>query len=357
VKRLTLLAVCLILLMGAMPVGAATPPFKVAFLLADSPTDGGWNAAHGRGIDMVRALPGVQVMVIEKVGYAEADIERAMEGVVANGAQLVFGTWFDARNVMAAGAEKYPGVLFEHCSGYPLVKSNGRNFSTYFARMEQGDYIAGVIAAKHGCTSVGIVGTYAIPEPVRGLNWFTLGMQSVNPAATSKVVWINSWLDPNAETLAAGALVDAGYTCIRQMADTPYSSIEACRTPGVTAIGYGTDARAKAPCTLVTNEWNWGPYYVEQVRAAMAGTWVSQDWYGGVAEGAVKMVGDPAEYQPLVDKFTAGFNPACDVRGYENLSDGTKREHVVVGCQTDDDLLSMQWLVNGVDSAQPTIEK
>ena len=34
------------------------------------------------------------------------------------------------------------------------------------------------------------------PEVVGMINAFTLGLQRVNPEATVKVVWLNSWFDP-----------------------------------------------------------------------------------------------------------------------------------------------------------------
>ena len=93
-------------------------------------------------------------------------------------------------------------MLFEHCSGYPLIASNEDNLSTYFIRQEEGDYVAGYVVGLMGQAKIGVVGTFPIPEPVRGLNGFALGLErglqeaGLNPAdAEVRVVWINSWLD------------------------------------------------------------------------------------------------------------------------------------------------------------------
>ena len=91
------------------------------------------------------------------------------------------------------------------------------------------------------------------------------------------------------EQLAAQGLIDAGYKVIRQMADTPYSSQTACGEEGVMAVGYGTDVTPYASCSLVTNEWDWGAYYVERVKAALDGTWKPNDWWGGFEADAIKM--------------------------------------------------------------------
>ena len=271
-------------------------------------------------------------------------------------------------------AEEFPNILFEHASGYPSVQSNGTNFSTYFIRMEQGDYVSGYVAGLLGYNNVGVVGTYAIPEPVRGINGFALGLQrglkeaGDDPSsATAQVVWLNTWLDREQETQATTALLDQGFNVIRQMADTPYASQTTCAAGAdKIAIGYGTDVSPSAPCALVTNAWNWGDYYVSQVKAALDGTWQSHDWWGGFPEGAVQMVGwnanlVPADVQSkgeaVVKSIKDGsFDPFCGpISGIGAAADGS---NVTVSvpqgeCLSDMDLLTMQWYVDGVKGKLP----
>ncbi len=141
------------------PMQAADPGVvKVVFLQADSATDNGWNAASWRGIqelgklgvvtktgdysfDVALVSGGIlEVKTVTNIGYNAGDIERVARSVVENGANMVVGTWFDSAFALAMLAEEYPDVKFVHISGYPVVKSNGRNFSTYFAKQEQADY-------------------------------------------------------------------------------------------------------------------------------------------------------------------------------------------------------------------------
>lgn len=390
--RSLFLVVMALIFSVSLTAAAQDSAYKVTFLLADSPTDQGWNAAHYRGIEMLKDLGTVtsedglsfdvslddgrtlEVQVIENVGYNDADIERVARQALNGGTNYMFGTWFDAQGAMSRLAEEFPDVLFEHASGYPFVQSNGTNFSTYFIRIEEGDYVAGYVAGLMGKTDIGLVATYPIPEPVRGINGFTLGLQrglteaGLDPAdATVQVVWLNTWLDREAETQAAQALIDQGFDVIRQMADTPYSSQTTCDAGAdKIAIGYGSDVSAVAPCALVTNEWNWGNYYVAQVKAALDGTWEAHDWWGGFAEGAVKMAGWNADLVPtdvqdkaqaVVDSITAGeFNPFCGpISGTGAAEDGsTVTVEVPEGkCLSDMDLLTMQWMVDGVKGELP----
>ncbi len=340
--------------------------FKVAFLQADSKSDNGWNAAHSRGIEMIKELGEVfdetdldfkvrlpdgkvvQVVTIEGCGYDDAGITRKAESAIKAGADMVFGTWFDAAKPLEFLAVQYPDVLFEHGSGYPMVKNNGKNFSTYFIRQEEGDYAAGVCAARMGISEVGITGTFPIPELARAINGFILGMQTKNSKATARVVWVNSWLDAEKERMAAEGLIAEGYNAIRQLGDTSYASQAACEYPNGVAFGYGTDVLPSAPCAAVTNEWNWGDYYKQRVLEAVEGTWRPQDWWGGFAENAIRMVGPCVPLiQDVVDALTnKTLNPWCNLEGQVQVN-GVLQPIKVEGCLTDMDQLTWPWYVNG----------
>ena len=366
--------------------------FTAAFLLAESPTDQGWNAAHYRGIEALKSLGEVvaeenlsfavdmgekgllDVVVFENVGYSDADIERVMRSVLnQQSPDILFATWFDAKDAIARLAPEYPDVYFEHSSGYPLIHS-GDNLSTYFIRQEYGDYVAGYVTGLLGYTKTGLVGTFAIPEPVRGINGYGLGLQQglseagIDPAQSDvRVVWINSWLDPVQEREAALALADTGVEVVRQMADTPHSSQAACSVDGMVAVGYGTDVSAYAPCALMTNEWNWGAYYVQRIEDAMSGAWTAQDWWGGFEEDAIGISGwndalVPAEVQSkalaLVAEFEGGFDPFCGpIRGHGRSQEAGGENAVIEvpagQCLSDMDLLTIQWFVDGISGELP----
>jgi len=388
---LLIVAMVATLFLTPIPAFAAEPvTYKVTFLLADSPEDNGWNDAHWRGIQEIKTLgelkeetatgftvllkdgTTLEVSTIQKIGYNPADIERMAQNAVERGANLVFGTWFDSAKPLETMAAQYPDVLFEHCSGYPMIKNNGTNLSTYFIKQEQGDYVAGYVVGRLGHTSVGLVGTFPIPEPVRGINGFALGLQrglkeaGQDPQSSMvQVVWINSWLDAQKEQLAAESLVAEGYPVIRQMADTPYSSQAACQEPGVLAVGYGTNVAPSAPCSVVTNEWNWGDYYVTRIQEAIDGTWKSQDWWGGFEADAIIMAGwndqlvsndIRAAAEQIAADIKTGFDPFCGPlsgTGLDTNGEEVRLEVPVGKCLSDMDLLTQQWFFDGVNSELP----
>src|SRR5690606_10286648 len=134
-------------------------------------------------------------------------------------------------------------VKFEHATGYKRAP----NLATYMARFYEGRYVAGVTAGKVTKSNIiGYIGSFPIPEVVRGINAFTLGLQSVNPDAQVKVVWVNTWYDPGKEGAAARALIDQGADVILQHTDSP-APIQAAEERGVWAVGQASDMSKFGP--------------------------------------------------------------------------------------------------------------
>ena len=50
---------------------------------------------------------------------------------------------------------------------------------------------------------IGYVAAFPLPEVIRGINAFTLGVRAVNPKAEVRVVWTKSWYDPAMEKSVA----------------------------------------------------------------------------------------------------------------------------------------------------------
>jgi len=402
----------LIVLFSLLVVASCAPPpspaetYRVGFMYADSHLDKGWNAAHWRGMQSLRQLGEVvsesdvgftvrvpigdgktfkllEVKAAEKVGYADADIERVLRSLIEGRApvNMAFGTWWDSQYAFGRLADERPDVIFEHASSFPAQKSAdhpNRNFATYMIRMEQGNWWLGKVTAEVGIREIGFVGTQTIPEVVRGINAEVLGMRSVTPDATAHVVWLYSWLNETAEREAAMGLLDVRVAkmknilpedrppyAIQQLADTPTSSQAVCEAIqvepydqlNVVPIGYGTNVLPSAPCALVgASEWVWGGYVREQVMAALEGRWQPHDWFGGMVEGAVVLAG----WDNVPDAIRWKMNAMNTVpfRGPFKVWGHDWEATVPAGkCLTDNTLLQMQFYVEGVDreSELPTL--
>ena len=241
-------------------------------------------------------------------------------------------------------------MYFEHCSGY----KRSDNVATYLARFYEGRYVSGRIAgAITKSNTIGYIASFPIPEVVRGINAFTLGLRSVNPDATVKVVWVSTWFDPGKEGDAAKVLVDQGADVLTQHTDSP-APLQVAEERGVFAFGQASDMVAFGPTahlSAIVN--NWGPYYVERTRAAMDGTWESGDVWGGISADMIRM----AEFNPnsLPADVIADANATVDgirsgaIHPFAGpIMDQAGNEVVAAGATlTDGDLLGMELLCHG----------
>src|SRR6185436_8612 len=252
-------------------------------------------------------------------------------------------------------AKKYPNIYFEHATGYKRDK----NLATYSGRFYEGRYIQGQIAAKVSKSGVlGYIGSYPIPEVISGINATMLGAQSVNPNIKVKIIWVNSWFDPGKEAEAAKALLDQGADMLMQHTDSA-AAMQTAATRKAFAFGQDSDMIQFGPQSQLTAITNiWGPYYVERTKLAMDGKWASQDVWGGLKSGFVKM----APYTNMPDdvkkmaadtesKISSG---ALHVFKCPVVAQDGKQVECKGGKNLDDgQILSMNYYVKGVDDKVP----
>jgi basic membrane protein A and related proteins len=366
-QRLVLgaLIACLVAAAASLAGLAAAKPakkaaaFKVAWIYPGPHNDGGWSQAHEAGRLYVQKMLGdkVQTTYKEKV-YSNAAVPQIVAGLVRDGYQMIFGDSFGQFELGVNGQlyAKYPKVLFEQATGLQ-VKPNQAEF---FGAAEDTIYLSGMAAgaaSKKGV--IGYVVPYGIPEVVRHINAFTLGAQTTHPGAKVRLVWTNSWVSPSKETAAAKALVSAGADVLGMNVDTPATGIFAEKA-GIPWVGYDSDARKFAPKQWLTaSVYNWGPYYLKRVKAAIAGTWKPGFYYGSIKDGFTGL----APYGPKVSaktKAAIAAKKALIVPGKWNefcgpVYDQAGKVRIPKGKCLDPNtkagiaaLYSMQWLVRGV---------
>ena len=341
----------------SLAVGAASGADKpkVGFIYIGPTGDHGWTYQHDQGRLAVEEALGDQVEIIYVESVPEGpDSERVITRLAREGAGIIFTTSFGYMDPTIKVAKSFPNVKFEHNSGYKRAD----NVATYNARFYEGRYINGQIAARMSKSGVaGYVGSFPIPEVVRGINSFMLGAQSIEPDFKLKIVWVSSWFDPGKEADAAKVLIGQGADIITQHTDST-APLQIAAEQDALAFGQASDMIAFAPNTQLTAIVNnWAPYYVERVNAALDGTWESQDIWEGMSTGMVAM----APYTNLPDdvvamaqetqaKITSGeFHPFT---GPIDKQDGSmaigEGEHL-----DDGTLLGMNWYVKGVDDKLP----
>ncbi|MCA1928186.1 MAG: BMP family ABC transporter substrate-binding protein [Calditerrivibrio sp.] len=329
---------------------------KVGFVYVGPVGDGGWTYAHDLGRKELEKLPFVkETRYIESVPEG-ADSTRVITNLAQKGYNLIFTTSFGYMDPTIEVAKKFKDVSFMHCSGY----KTSENVGNYFGRMYQARYLSGIIAG--GMTKsniIGYVGAHPIPEVIRGINAFTLGVRSVNPKAVVKVVWTNTWYDPGTERNAAESLLDVGADVLTMHQDTP-STLQAAEKRGKYSIGYNSDMKKYAPNGFLTAPiWNWGVLYKEIATQVSKGTWKPESIWWGLEKKVVDLSPISKKVdKKIIEKVSAerknieqGKNkiftgPIKDQSGKIVVPEGKT--------MTDAELLSMNFFVEGV---QGTIKK
>lgn len=327
---------------------------KVGFVYIGSIHDEGYTTAQDKGRLALEAQ-GIKTMYVENVPE-NADCEKVIRDLIDQGCNVIYTTSFGFMDWTIKVAAEFPNVKFGHCSGYKRAD----NVSTYFGRMYEARYLAGITAGlKTKSNKIGYVAAFPIPECIRGINGFARGVQSVNPAASVEVIWTNTWYDPTVEKQAALELLNKGCDVIEQHQDTTAPQI-AAEEKGAFCIGYNVATPNAAPKAYLTAPvFNWATFITDDVQKVLDGTWTSRAYWEGLSSGMVDLA-------PLSALCAEGTQEKIDA-ARKSIEDGSLKifegpifdqsgaEKVPAGTvMTDDEIWNMGWFVKGVNGTIPS---
>ncbi len=353
-KKTIVVLLTLMVLVGGL--FAKTKKLNIGIVYIGPARDGGWSQAHDDGIEEAKKLKSVK-RVIKKENVPESsEATKVITQMVEVGkADIVFTTSFGYMDQTLEVAANYPDKVFMHCSGY----KRSDNVGTYFGKMYQAKYLAGMVAgAKTKSNKIGYVAPIPIPEIYRLINAFTLGVKAVNKDATVNVVWIGDWFNPAKEMDAAKSMIEIGCDVITQGGDSPAPQQAAETVEGVYSIGHDNDMKEYAPKSILTSAvWHWGVIYKEIAEQVANGTWKSESIWWGIETGVAGIT----KFSDKVSKKTQKIvkekeddikkgklkifeGPLYDQNGNKKVDDGVM--------MTDQELLSINWFVDGVVGAK-----
>ena len=339
----------------AHALAAGPEPLKVGFVYVSPVGEAGWSYQHDLGRRAMEQALGARVRTTVVEGVAEGpDAERVLRDLARQGHKLIFATSFGYLEPALRVAADFPDVRFEQAGGYKTAP----NLNTYNARYYEGRYLAGLLAGKVSKSGVaGYVAGFPVPEVIQGINAFTLGMRAVNPKASVKVVWLDTWFDPARERDAANALVNQGADILtNHSASSAVAQVAEERRVGL--IAYQSDMRKFAPhaqLTAITHEW--GGYYTRVAQQVLDGTWHVAPVWGGMKDGFVRL----APFGDRVPKDVAAFvaqRQAELIAGRLHpfggrIVDSGGRVRQADGTMADARIESMDYLVEGVVGTLP----
>jgi len=321
---------------------APAADFKVGAIYINSKNDtAGYTFAHHNGITTAMKELGLdvekQLVIVDEIPEDKEKVLAAVDTLVGQGADIIFGNSFGYIDAMEEAAAAYPEVIFSHATGY---KSNSTNFNNYFGRAYQARYLAGIAAGMKSLeianNNVGYVAAYGTEyaETASGINGFALGVLAVNPEAKIYVKNLGAWADEVNESAFAVELINS-FNCgiISQHCDSAQPQI-AAQNANVFGCGYNSDMTPDAPKAHLTAAiWHWNVYYRTAMEAAMAcgtadkfvETMGTPAYYGGLKEGFV-------DISPLSENCAAGTAEAIEavkalmVSGEWDVFSGVKLE-------------------------------
>lgn len=263
-------------------------------------------------------------------------------------------------NETLKAALEFPETKFLNCSETHSFK----HVNTYFGRIYEPRFLAGITAGAVTKTNIlGYVGSYPVPGVINGINSFALGARMVNPDATIKVQWLNSWDNAGEAERASRELIQSGADVISHH-DT-LSNRGVSSEYGVYSVLSGVGSEGRANEYIAAPVWNWGIFYEKMLRNLMNSFWrpfgpenkVINFWWGmdsGIVDFFYSRRLVPAETQKLLDFLknmiiTGAFNPFTGPIYSQDGALMVKKNEFA----TRDQIIAMDWFVDSVGSRLP----
>ena len=277
---------------------------KAGFVYVGPVGDYGWSHAHDLGRKFAeKKFPWLETVFVESV--SEADAMRIIDRLVQQQhCDVVFTTSFGYMEDTVKAGAKYPDKKFMHCSGF----KRSDNVGTYFGDLYQMYYLNGIMAgALTKSNKVGYVAAFPIPELVRHIDAYALGVRAVNPKATVDVKWIYAWYGPDKAKEAAEALIAEGCDALAFTEDTP-AVIEVGQDHSekgkqIYTFSHYSPMQPYGKDSVVSGQlMDWGGMYAKILEDIYNGNWhPKEDIWWLAKEKAALLGGSPEE--PINAKF------------------------------------------------------
>lgn len=269
-------------------------------------------------LDLEKAFPN-NVTTIAKYNIPEENCQPAIQDLISNGCDLIFGTSFGYGEAMKKLAAENPKVQFcQATCANANTKPVLPNYHTFMGTIYQGRYISGIVAGMKlqelveekkltpEQAKIGYVAAFPYAEVISGYTAFFLGVRSVMPEAVMTVNYTNTWSNTTTERKSAEKLIDEGCVIIAQHSDTtgPATACEVAATRDgklVFHVGYNQTMTDVAPTTsLISTRINWTPYMLsaaeavikeKKIESFVKGHIFGNDAAAGFDEGWCEMIG------------------------------------------------------------------
>jgi basic membrane protein A and related proteins len=335
----------------------AADTMVVGALYVGPKDDYGWNQSHSEGVRALKSLAGVSVIEEERVPET-VEVQKSMESMIAlDHAALIFATSYGYWDFMLKVAPKFPKTVILHAGPEVWKDSMPKNVGSYNGYIDEAQYVSGIVAGHTSKTGkLGFIAAKPYPVAIRNINAFTLGARTVNPKATTQVIFTGDWVLPVKEAESVNTLADQGIDVVTCHVDSPKVVIETAEKRGIFCCGYHMNQALLAPKGYLTGaEWNWSKVYSDYVgwqegnkewphtrRGALKEGLVRNSPYGPAVSEAARKQADAASETLKKGSLRIYSGPIKSNDGGVAIESGRSYD---IG---DPWLESMNWLAEGV---------
>lgn len=267
-----------------------TGEFKVALITPGPVSDAGWSAMAYDGLKGIQAATGAKI-ANEVAGGAK--IKDSMRSFAQDGYQLIIGHGFEYNEPAVELSKDFPDTVFVSSSGGKFTRNAGA-FRFY---LEQGFYLAGILAAETTKTGkIATVGIDTIPSIASTFKAYEAGAKSVKPNIQIIRMSLAMNTDIQAAKQAALSAIDQGADVLIHQANAAAQGVfDAAKEKGVFAIGANLDQNSNssgavlASATIVAK-----PAFTALAEEVKAGKHKGGIQLFGMKEGAIDFVMNPA---------------------------------------------------------------
>lgn len=329
---------------------------KIGAFSNSTTTDGGYTMAFYRDLKAVQAAYGMadeQIVMVENVYDGTPDVSNIIQQLINEGCNMIIAHSNGYCDDMAKYAEQYPDVRF-----YCYEGTTSELVNTYTINNLEVMYLMGYLcSAMSEGNELGFIAPMQNSHIVRSMDAFALGAKAENAEATVKVMWVNSWWDPETDKLCAETLIGAGINAMAYYGSTA-TALQACEEAGAYGTGFHVDMHDFAPKACLTSfMWNWQPIFTEMVERYLDGDKTMDTIYGNMSTGCANMAPINTDLVPadvadavnaLLDGAKAGELDVFAGPIYDNEGNLVVAEGETI---SEEDLMGLMFLVDNIDGS------
>ncbi len=251
--------------------------FKVALLTLGPVDDAGWNALAYNGLQAVKTKLDAQVNNQVASG---TQIKDALRSYAQQGYNLVIGHGYEYNAPAFDVAKNFPKTDFVTSSG----SQTAPNLATFRFYLEQGFYLAGMMAAEMSKTGViAQVGGDKVPPIASTFDAFEAGAKAANPKIKVLTVYTGNGNDVAAAKRATESVIAQHADFVIHQADNAAQGVfDACKEHHVFAFGANANQNDNQSGVVIASA---------VINADPAFVAVAQDVKDGTFKGSVRLVG------------------------------------------------------------------